>query len=98
FGLSPFAIRRPTRTGGRPHHPESARPALHRYSDELYVPQRGMVVLLDADPVVPDLSPAFSGGTALWSMVVFVNSVCHRILRALHVARSLATKWPLGVR
>ena len=35
FGLLGFAFRRAPRTGGQPHRPQSARPALHRYHDEL---------------------------------------------------------------
>src|SRR6266480_4166481 len=97
-GLSPLAVRCATGTSRRPHHPESARSALHRYSDEFHVPECVLVVLLDADPVIPDLSPAFSGGASTGAMVVFGHCMCRRIFRALHVACSLAPKWPVGVR
>src|SRR4030095_16956633 len=98
FGLSSLAIRRAAGTGGRPHHPKSARSALHRYSDELHVPQRSVVVLFHADPVLFNFSHALSGGAPLGTVVVFVNCMCRRIFRALHVACSLATEWPVGVR
>src|SRR4029450_7101138 len=98
FRFSSFSTRRAAGTGGRPHHPKSARPALHRYSDELHVPQRGVVVLFHADPVLFDFSPALHGGTSLRTMVVLVGCVCRRIFRALPAACSLATKWLVGVR
>ena len=67
FGLSSFALRCAPGASGRPHHPEPARSALHRYSDEFHVPQRGVVVLLHADPILSDFSPALSGGAPLWA-------------------------------
>ena len=98
FGLSSLAIRCAPGTSGRSHHPEPARPALHRYSDEFHVPQRSMVVLLHADPVLPDFSAAFPDGAPRGSMVVFVHCVRRRIFRALHVACRLAANglWVLG--
>ena len=98
FGLSRFAFRRASRTGGQPHHSEPARPQVHRYPDELHVPQRRMVVFLHADPVLFDLSPALLGGAPHWSMVVPDNRMCRRIFRALHIARCLATKRVVGPR
>src|SRR4029077_19221282 len=97
FSLSPFAIRCPAGTSGRPHHPEPARPALYQYSDEFHVPQRSLVVFLHADPVLPDFSAAFPDGAPLWTMVFLVNCVRRRIFRALHVACCLAAKWPVGI-
>ena len=42
--LPGFAVRRSSRAGRRPNRPEPARAALHRYHDELHVPQRRLVV------------------------------------------------------
>src|SRR6266496_338910 len=98
FGLLDFAVRCASRTGGQPHYPEPARSALHRYSDELHVPQRSVVVFLHADPVLLDLSPALLGGAPAWAMVLFVNRMRRGIFCALSVARPLATKWIVGAR
>src|SRR4030095_1020848 len=95
-GLSPVAFRRASRTGGQPHRAEPARSALHRYSDELHVPQRSVVVFLNADPVLLNLSPALLGGAPAWSIAFFVNRMCRGVFRALPVARCLATKWIVG--
>src|SRR5207247_9921252 len=95
-GLSGFTFCRASRTGGQPDHSEPARSPLHRYSDELHVPQRGVVVLLHVDPVLSDLSPALLGGAPLGTAVVSDNRMCGRIFRALRVARSLATKRIVG--
>ena len=70
--------------------------ALHRYSDELYVPQRSMVVFLHADPVLLNLSPALLGSAPSWTIALFVNCMRPGIFRALFVARRLATKWIVG--
>src|SRR6266487_1958669 len=83
FGLSPFALRRAARTSGRSHYPEPPRSALHRYSDEFHVPQRGMVVLLHADPVLFDFSSALLGGAPFRAVVVSVSRMCCRIFCAL---------------
>src|SRR5215510_119137 len=98
FSLFALTICGAAGTSRRSHHPESARSALHRYSDEFHVPQRSVVVRLDADSTLLDFSPALSRSAPVWSMLVFVNSVCRRIFRALHVACRLAAKWPVGVR
>ena len=98
LGLSAVAFRRASRTGGQPHRAEPARSALHRYSDELHVPQRGVVVFLHADPVLFDLSPALLGGAPFWTIALFVNRVCRWIFCALSVARRLAPKWIVGPR
>src|SRR5262249_4741755 len=96
FGLSGVAFRRPSRTGGRSHHPEPARPAIHRYPDELHVSQRGVVVFLHADPVLCNLSTALLDGASRWAVVVFDNRVCRGIFRALRLAGALAAKRVVG--
>src|SRR5207249_12319160 len=58
--------------------------------------ERGIVVLLYADPVLFDLSPALLGGAAGWTAVVSDNWICGRIFRALRVARALAAKRIMG--
>src|SRR5204863_3233362 len=98
FGLSPVTFRCAARTGGQPHRAEPARSALHRYSDELHVPQRGVVVFFDADPALFDFSRALLGGAALWTVEVFVNRVCRRIFCPVFVAGGLAAKWIVGAR
>src|SRR5438552_16306839 len=57
-----------------------------------------MVVLLHADPVLPDFSAAFPDGAPRGSIMVFVHRVRRRMFRALHVAGRLAAKWSVGVR
>src|SRR5215469_11101987 len=98
LGLSSFAIRRAAGTSRRSHHPESSRSALHRYRDELHVPECSVVVLLHTDPTLFDFSPALSDGASPGTMVVFGNRMCRRIFRALRAARSLAAEWLVGVR
>src|SRR5262249_31312989 len=83
-------------TGGRPHHPEPARPAVYRYSDELHVSKCGVVVLRHADPVLFDLSPALLNGVSCWTVVVSVHRMCGRIFCALRFAGSLAAKRIVG--
>src|SRR5437667_2525347 len=97
-GVSRVAVRRAAGTGGRSHHPEPARPAVHRYRDELHVSKRGVVVFRHADPVLCDLSPALLDGAACWTMVVFVHRMRCRIFRALRLAGTLAPKWTVGAR
>src|SRR5437870_3359764 len=97
-GLSRFTFCRPSRTSGQPHHSQPARPALHRYPDELHVPKRGVVVLLHADPVLFNLSPALLGSAPRWTMVVSNNRVCCRIFRALRVPRAVAARRIMGPR
>src|SRR4029077_21046040 len=92
FGVSRIAFRCPPRTGGRSHHPEPARPAFHRYRDELHVSKRGVVVFLHANPILCDLSPALLDGAACWTMVVSIHWMRCRILRTLCLARALAPK------
>src|SRR5207244_3824224 len=65
-------------------------------SDELYVPERGVVVFLHADPVLFDLSPALLGGAPTWAMDVSDNRVRCRIFRALRITRALAAKRIVG--
>src|SRR6266481_709650 len=96
FGLSTFTFRRASRTGGQPNHSEPARSPVHRYPDELHVPQRGLVVLLHADPVLFDLSPTLLGSAPPWTMDFSDNRVCRRIFRSLHITRCLAAKWIVG--
>src|SRR5512132_1983263 len=96
--LSCLAVRCPPRTGGRSYHSESARPAVHRYPDELYVSKRGVVVCRHADPVLFDLSPALLDGAARWTTVVSVHRMRCGIFRALCVARALAPKRIVGTR
>src|SRR4029450_9312957 len=96
FGLSPFALRRAAGTSGRSHHPEPPRSTLHRYSDEFHVPQRGVVVLLHADPVLFDFSHPVPGCASFRTVVVPVNRMCCRIFCALYAAYSLASKWLVG--
>src|SRR5207249_7918352 len=79
-----------------PDRVKSARPPFHRYSDELHVPERGMVVLLHADPILFDLSPALLGGAPARAGTLFVSRVRRRLFRALRVARALAAKWVVG--
>src|SRR5712675_1415394 len=98
LGLSRVAFCCPPRTGGRSHHPEPARPAVHRYRDKLHVSERGVVVLLHADPVLCDLSPALLDSAACWTMVVSVHRMLCRIFCALRFARALATKRIVGTR
>ncbi len=98
FGVSRVAFRCPPRTGGRSHHPQPARPAVHRYRDELHVSKRGVVVFRHADPVLCDLSPALLDGAACWTMVVSVHWMRCRIFRALRLARALAPKRIVGTR
>src|SRR5882762_7887832 len=98
FGLSTFTFRRASRTSGQPHHSEPARTPVHRYPDELHVPQRGVVVFLDADSVLFDLSPAFLGSAPSWAMDVSDNRVRRRIFLPLRVARAVATKRIVGAR
>src|ERR1700752_4002940 len=83
FGLSRFAIRRPVGTGGQPNHPESARPSVHRYHDELHVPQRGVVVLLDAYSTLLDVPLALLGRASIRTVAVAGGNVCSRIFRPL---------------
>src|SRR6266403_5086690 len=98
LGLSCLAVGCSPRTGGRSHHPQSARPAVHRYRDELHVSKRGVVVFLHADPVLCDLSPALLDGAACWTMVVSVHRMRCRIFRALRLAGALAAKRIVGTR
>src|SRR4029453_11712370 len=83
FGVSRVAFCCPARTGGRSHHSEPARPAVHRYRDELHVFKRRVVVFLHANPVLCDLSPALLDGAPHGPMAVFVNWMCGGIFRAL---------------
>src|SRR5207249_3686757 len=71
-------------------------PAFHRYHDELHVPERGLVVLLDAHPILSDLSPALLGSAPFWAVYLFTNGVCTWIFRALPAARGLSPAWLLG--
>src|SRR6266568_2883980 len=96
FGLSHFAFRGAPRTVGRPHRAQPARPPFHRYSDELHVPERGVVVFLHADPILFDLSPALLGGAPLWAMAVSDRRVRRRLFRTLRVAGAVAAKWVVG--
>src|SRR5262245_62340210 len=80
FGLFALTICGAAGTNRRSHHTESARSALHRYSDEFHVPQRSVVVRLDADSTLLDFSPALSRSAPVWSMLVFVNLVCRLLL------------------
>src|SRR6266496_4360212 len=98
LSLSGFSVRRASRTGGQPHYPEPARSALHRYSDELHVPQRSVVVFLNADSVLFDLSPALFRSSPTGTVGLFVDRVRCRIFCALFFARDLATKWIVGPR
>src|SRR5262245_18448143 len=98
LGVSRVALCCSARTGGRSHHSEPARPAVHRYRDELYVSQRGMVVFLHADPVLCDLSPALLDGAPHGPMAVFANWMCRGIFRALRLAGPLAAKRIVGTR
>src|SRR5712675_1676732 len=98
LGLSRVAFCCPPRTGGRSHHPQPARPAVHRYRDKLHVSERGVVVLLHADPVLCDLSPALLDSSARWTMVVSVHRMRRGIFCALRLARALAAKRIVGTR
>src|SRR5437899_9812790 len=98
LGVSRVAVRCPPRTGGRPHHPEPARSAVHRYRDELHVSKRGVVVFRHADPVLCDLSPALLDSAACWTMVVSVHRMRCRIFRALRLAGAMAAKRVVGTR
>ena len=97
-GLSRFAIRRTARTGRRSDHPEPARPAVHRYSDELHVSQRSVVVLLHADSVLSNLSPPLLVGATCWTLVVFVYRMRCWIFRPLRFAGAVASRWFVGPR
>src|SRR5262245_11695319 len=55
-----------------------------------------MVVLFHADPVLFDFSSPLYGSTPAWTMVVFVDCLCHRILRTLRIACALAAKRLVG--
>jgi len=98
FGVSPVAFCCPARSGGRSHHSEPARPAVHRYRDELHVSQRGVVVFLHADPVLFDLSPALLDSAACWTMVVSVYRMRCRMFCAIRLARPVAAKRIVGTR
>src|SRR6266404_6203322 len=98
LSLSGFSVRRASRTGGQPHYPEPARSPLHRYSDELHVPQRSVVVFLNADSVLFDLSPALLRSSPARTMGLFVDRMRRRIFCALFFARGLAAKWIVGPR
>src|SRR5258707_11344544 len=98
LGVSRVAFCCPPRTGGRSHHPEPARPAVHRYRDELHVSKRGVVVFRHADPILCDLSPALLDGAACWTMVVSVHRMHCGIFRTLCLARALAPKRIMGAR
>src|SRR2546428_237805 len=95
-GLSGFAVRRSARARRRSHCTEPARPALHRYSNELHVPQRVMVVLLHADSALSYLSPALLRGPPLGTMGVSDHRMCRGFFRALCIARALAAKRVMG--
>src|SRR5215471_21196420 len=79
-GVSAFPVRCTPGTGGRSHHLKSAWSAVHRYRDELHVPQRGMVVFRHANPVILNLPPAVSDRAPFGTVVVFVSCVRHWIL------------------
>src|SRR5438128_12118804 len=69
-GLPRFTFRRPPRTRGQSHRAQSARAPVHRYHDEFHVPERGLVVLLHAHPVLSNVSPALLGGEKIWSVAL----------------------------
>src|SRR5207245_9968473 len=80
------------------YHSRSTVSRLHRYLNELDVPQRRLVGLLRAHPILCDFSPALLGGAKIWSMAILPRRVCVRIFRSLSDARCLFATWLLDPR
>src|SRR5439155_13079703 len=73
-------------------------PSLHQHRNEFHVPQRRLVVLRDAHPILSDFSPALLGRTKIRSVDFFAKRVRARIFRSLSVARCLSGPWTLDPR
>src|SRR5690349_3273275 len=83
-----------TLRGSRPPHClESARAAIRGYHDELHVLECGLVVFLDANPTLSDLSAAFLDCAAVWALHLPIGGMRDWIFRALLIINCLSSGW-----